>query len=199
MKLNFIVCCDNKDGIGRDGTIPWSFAEDMQWFREKTDKGIVIMGRNTWRTLKHELPGRHTIVMTSGEFHDGPNPPETHIGDLIGSDDPVRTVAYSTDEAIEICKLIKQYRNDPQVWIAGGQAVYESFVKEHPDLIGDLYFTQIDGDFECDKHFPIDLVREQPIDYTTQKMLISATSSTCVDRKTGRPYMLNFIVKRIVL
>lgn len=194
MKLNFIVCCDNKDGIARDGSIPWSFAEDMQWFREKTDKGIVIMGRSTWQTLKRELPGRHTIVMTRGE----PNAPTTNISDLVCTDDPVRATATSSQEAIEICKLIKQYRVAPEIWVAGGQMIYETFIKEHPDLIGDFYYTQIDGDFGCDKHFPNDLAREQHVDFGCQKMILQSTSRVCTDRKTGHQYKLTFIVKKII-
>jgi len=190
MKLNFIVCCDEKNGIAKDGSIPWSFAEDIKWFREKTQGGIVIMGYTTWKSLKHELPGRHTIVMTRSDVRLAKNPPETQLGALVGGTEPIRCTARSCKDALEICKIIKQYRNDPDIWIAGGQTIYEAFGIDHHDLIGDIYITEINGDFGCDRYFPID-------EYNKQKIIISSKVATCIDRKTGQSHTLTFTIKRI--
>jgi dihydrofolate reductase len=39
-------------GIGKDGSLPWSYhKEDMEFFKEKTNGAIVIMGRITWESL----------------------------------------------------------------------------------------------------------------------------------------------------
>jgi dihydrofolate reductase len=183
MKLNFIACCDSKAGIARDGQIPWNFAEDMKHFRETTMGGIVIMGKKTWQTLKRELPGRHTIVMTRCCFNDGSKPPETTISDLVKDNGFIRCTAQSSYYAIEICKLIQQYRNDPEIWIIGGQEIYESFIKEYPELFGKLYLTRVDGDFNCDRHFPNDLIS---ISNKNQHIFQD------IDKKTETTFMLTF-------
>ncbi len=183
MKLNFIVCCDSKGGIACEGEIPWNFAEDMKHFRETTIGGIVIMGRRTWRTLKRELPGRHTIVMTRRSIMLGSTPPEMSVGDLIGCNEVFRCTAQSSYDAMEICKLIRQYRNDPQVWIAGGQEIYELFIKEQPESVGKIYLTQIDRKFDCDRHFPFDLINTSIED---QKSIY------CENKKTGNYDKLTF-------
>jgi dihydrofolate reductase len=183
MKINFIVCCDSKAGIARDGQIPWNFTEDMKHFRETTMGGIVIMGKKTWQTLKRELPGRHSIVMTRGNSDDESKPPETTIGDLVKYDGFVRCTAQNSYNAIEICKLIQQYNNASNIWIIGGQEIYESFIKEHKESLGKLYLTQIDGDFKCDRYFPNDLI--------SINIQIENTIS-CFDKKTGTIYELTF-------
>jgi dihydrofolate reductase len=50
--------------IGRDGGIPWRFAEDMRHFRETTRDNTVLMGRRTFESIGRPLPDRTNIVLT---------------------------------------------------------------------------------------------------------------------------------------
>ena len=50
--------------IGREGTLPWRLPEDLRHFRALTSGHAVIMGRRTWESLPHALPGRQNIVVT---------------------------------------------------------------------------------------------------------------------------------------
>jgi len=46
-------------------SLDWTSREDTAFFVEKsTELGVVIMGRNTWKTIGKKLPGRWTVVMT---------------------------------------------------------------------------------------------------------------------------------------
>ncbi len=72
MKFNIILAVDNKNGIGKDNTLPWHFSEDLKYFCKLTKytetmsgTNAVIMGRKTCESLpKRYLPGRLNIVMT---------------------------------------------------------------------------------------------------------------------------------------
>jgi dihydrofolate reductase len=50
--------------IGRDGGLPWRLPADLRRFRALTMGHAIIMGRKTWETLPHALPGRQNIVVT---------------------------------------------------------------------------------------------------------------------------------------
>ena len=43
--LKMIAIVDSEFGIAKNGKIPWSFEEDLKFFREKTLHNIVIMGK----------------------------------------------------------------------------------------------------------------------------------------------------------
>lgn len=193
-KLNFIVCADNQGGIAKDGDIPWSFAADMKHFKETTRGGIVIMGRRTWESIDRELPDRHTIAMTRGVVRDGRVPPETSIGGLV-SGKYVRCTAQSTREALEICRLILIYHPGISVWVAGGQEIYEAFIKECPDRFGILKLTTVDDDFGCDRTFPFSMVDLEPL--LTTGICIGEYQSLHIDRKTNQPHILKFSTRNM--
>ena len=50
--------------IGRAGALPWRLADDLRHFRSLTMGHSIIMGRRTWQSLAHALPGRQNIVVT---------------------------------------------------------------------------------------------------------------------------------------
>lgn len=50
--------------IGADGDIPWRISEDFRRFKRLTMGGVLVMGRKTYDSIGHPLPGRETIVVT---------------------------------------------------------------------------------------------------------------------------------------
>lgn len=79
--LNLVVGYTfNKQGIGKDGKLPWHIPEDMAHFKEITTPpvncgykndyifSIVIMGRKTWESIPEKfkpLPQRYNIVLSN--------------------------------------------------------------------------------------------------------------------------------------
>src|SRR4030095_13028578 len=51
VKISLVAAVARNGVIGRDGTIPWRLAEDMQRFRELTTGHPVLMGRRTRESL----------------------------------------------------------------------------------------------------------------------------------------------------
>ena len=57
-KFSIIIAVDDKNGIGKNGTLPWRIKEDMEFFRTVTSttkkkhrQNAVIMGRKTWESI----------------------------------------------------------------------------------------------------------------------------------------------------
>jgi dihydrofolate reductase / thymidylate synthase len=61
-----IAAVDEAGGIGLGGKIPWHYPLDLQYFREQTAGHTLIMGRITYESIGLQLPGRTTIIISSG-------------------------------------------------------------------------------------------------------------------------------------
>ena len=59
-----IVAADRNGAIGKGGKLPWHYSADMKFFKETTTGNAVVMGHNTWLTLKKPLPNRLNIVLS---------------------------------------------------------------------------------------------------------------------------------------
>ena len=51
MNIHMIWGQDTNNAIGRDGTLPWHFSEDLKNFKKLTTGYTIIMGRKTWDSL----------------------------------------------------------------------------------------------------------------------------------------------------
>ena len=53
-------------GIGVNNKIPWHIPEDLEFFKRLTLNNVIIMGKNTWRSLpKRPLSNRINIIITN--------------------------------------------------------------------------------------------------------------------------------------
>jgi len=59
-----IVAVDRNGAIGKGGKLPWHYSADMKFFKETTTGNTVVMGHNTWLSLKKPLPNRLNIVVS---------------------------------------------------------------------------------------------------------------------------------------
>ena len=74
MKTFSIVSAFTKSnrGIGFKNRLPWRIREDMEWFKNLTIGGTVIMGRNTWESIPEKfkpLSHRINVIITSKKYH----------------------------------------------------------------------------------------------------------------------------------
>jgi thymidylate synthase len=147
-EFNIIVAFDDRGGIARSGemALPWQGTDagrnDMKWFRTTTADSIVIMGRKTWETLKAPLIGRYNIVLTTNTTG------ITIHGALTNS--PV-AFAPSLDTALEHC-----VGKGRAVFVIGGLAVYKQALLS--PYLRQVMIGRIDGDFNCDMFFPVELL-----------------------------------------
>ena len=128
--IKSIFAVDHWGGMGLNGSLPWPHhSEDLAYFKEQTDGGIVIMGRRTWDDPKmpKPLPGRKTYVVT--------NRP------IFGYD--IRTIK---GDLVESIKTIRNNNPDKTIWIIGGPEI----LMATKDLVDEVHITHFKGQFKAD-------------------------------------------------
>lgn len=114
-----IVAISQDHAIGRDGKLPWHYSSDLKFFKRTTVGNAVLMGANTWRTLRGPLPDRLNIVMT-------------RTGGVEPGDGVVRLS--TTREAVELSHYLAG-----DLFVIGGAATYAAFA----DVIDKWIVTEI--------------------------------------------------------
>jgi len=137
MRVILIAAVAENDVIGVDGEMPWQYPADLQHFKERTLGSPVIVGRVTYEAIERRLggplPERTTVVLTHS-----PDRIETSVSGV--------RVAMSVDEALD---LVRQ-EGESEVFVAGGESVYEQFLP----LADRLLLTEIPGSYDGDAVFP---------------------------------------------
>lgn len=126
-----------KLGIGMNGGLPWRLKKEMQYFKNVTRGGAVLMGRKTWESIPPKfrpLPGRQNIVISRS-------------GDLNLGDDVL--TAKSFEEALE--------KVDPArpLYVIGGAQIYHASLPYAENIL----LTLVDDPehkIECDTFFNLD-------------------------------------------
>lgn len=144
--MNLIVAICKKNGIGKDGNIPWYIKEDLKYFKDITSfashqpgKNVVIMGRKTWESIPEKykpLSNRINIILskTMNESH-----VENYNDTYIFS---------SLDSAIN-----NTIRNaNKTIYVIGGESIYQEAINRND--CDHLYITEIYKDYDCDTFFP---------------------------------------------
>ena len=114
--------------IGAGNALPWRLPEDMRRFRALTTGHAVVMGRRTWDSLPHALPGRQNIVLSTR-------------ADLGAAEADV----VSTWAAAMAC-----VRMPAPVYCIGGGAIYALALPAADTML----LTEIDADVVGDTLFP---------------------------------------------
>ena len=140
MGFSIIVAHDLQRGIGVDGTLPWSFPEDMKHFRRVTlgvGTNVVIMGRRTWESIPirfRPLTKRKNIVLTS-------NPSRVDQKSM-----------NSLESALVLAEEFQKQHEQSEIFVIGGAQVYDQALN-HPECER-LFVTKIHQHFNCDVFFP---------------------------------------------
>jgi dihydrofolate reductase len=103
-----IVAVDRNGAIGKGGKLPWHYSADMKFFKETTTGNAVVMGHNTWRSLKKPLPNRLNIVLSR----------QSEV-------EPLESVVVMRDVESVLAKA-KELPCD--LFVIGGEQVYRSFL-----------------------------------------------------------------------
>jgi dihydrofolate reductase len=62
--ISLIAAMARNRVIGQGGALPWNLPDDLQRFKRLTVGHTVIMGRKTYESIGHPLPGRSNIVVS---------------------------------------------------------------------------------------------------------------------------------------
>lgn len=124
-----IVAYDKNLLIGGNNSLLWQndMLTDMKRFRELTANNVVIMGRKTYDSIGHPLPGRQNIVISRQKFKISG---VTVVGDI--------------NEAYEVAEP------DRDIYVIGGGQIFEQALLS----IDEILATEINAVFNGDIYFP---------------------------------------------
>jgi len=106
--VNAILAVGLNGEIGVGNELAWWIKEDMDFFKVKTSNSVVVMGSNTFDSLKVKpLPNRKNFVLSN-------NPEKYSLFNGVSS-------ITSITDAIDYAR-----KNSKELFIIGGKSVYES-------------------------------------------------------------------------
>ena len=127
--VKFIWAQDSNGLIGDKGKLPWSNKSDLNFFKNQTTGGIIVMGHNTWKSIgSTPLKNRINIVLTSKN-------------EIEGYDDENVYIAHSVKEVLDFYE-----DSDKDMWIIGGASVFEQF----EPYCSEAVVSYIEGKFKGD-------------------------------------------------
>ena len=135
--MNIVVACCKNRGIGFNNTLPWKIKNELNFFKYLTignGNNAVVMGKNTWLSLKKPLPKRTNFVL-SKTLSKKELPDNVHL--------------ITSIESIENLYRINQYSN---MWIIGGENLYNSMINSN--YLDSIFYTDINKNYKCDTFFP---------------------------------------------
>lgn len=137
--ISLIVAMDENMVIGKENDLPWHISEDLKLFKRHTSSKTIIMGRNTYDSLKRPtgLPNRRNLVVSRALTE---SPPK-NTGDVIFEDDfnDVMSFAKVLEEESFVIGGARMYKEG----LVYADYLYISFVKT-PAIDGDTFFPLVD-------------------------------------------------------
>jgi thymidylate synthase len=160
---------DDKSGIGRNNTIPWSDTqwgrEDMLYFKNLTIHNAVIMGWNTYKSIGRLLPDRLNIIVT---FNHTAEAPPTQEGICAVFQDPDSAIQYGRKWELQTSK---------RCYVIGGEQIYRFYLSRYNPI--QQFVTIIPGDYGCDTFYPKGQVHISPY----SKVQYLTITSPCIEQE----------------
>ena len=126
--LSLIAALARNRVIGRDNHLPWHFPADLRFFKQTTLGKPLLMGRRTWESIGHPLPGRRMIVLSSDASYLAPGCSVVH------------SMSAAFGEAGAVAEIM----------VIGGALLYARTLP----LADRMYLTQMDADVPGNVWFP---------------------------------------------
>lgn len=147
MRLSAIVAMSENRVIGKDNQLPWHLPADLKHFKEVTLGKPILMGRKTFESIGHALPGRPNFVITRDANYIAPG----------------CTVMHSVDAALAAIS------ENEESFVIGGSVLFQQLLPR----VQRLYLTIIHDVFEGDIFFPEIIMKEwhevERIDHTANE------------------------------
>ena len=168
--LTLIVATTAKNGIGKNGTLPWPMLKkEMAYFARITKRvpssttstssedssqapqNVVVMGRKTWESIPSKfrpLPQRTNVVISRSSKLEG-------AGDGVVVSDSISSALSS------LAAKAKEGNAAPlgRVFVIGGAAIYNQALEM--EQAKSILLTRVEGEWDCDTDFPVDVEVEQ--------------------------------------
>lgn len=132
--VSMIAALGKNNELGKDNELIWRFKEDLKFFKEYTMGKQMIMGYNTFYSLRggKPLPGRKHIVLT-----------QNHESDIEKNEQIC--IVHSMQELLKYIDAYKQ-----ELVVIGGASLYRNML----EYAKTLALTKIDAESKADVFFP---------------------------------------------
>ena len=209
--LNIVVAYTfNKQGIGKNGELPWKIPEDMAHFknittsREENYFNIVVMGRKTWESIPDTfkpLENRFNIILSNNEHYRLEQNTNYKCGTINKNNN---TGVYFTNwdnfintDYLQIeqnfnklyCNNENHITNKFNYYIIGGEEIYKKALATNLNI--KIHVTEIypinKKEIECDTFFPI--IQQNNVFITN----VSPFQTSKNKDDNGNPYLYRFI------
>lgn len=138
--LNLIAACTKNNGIGYNGTIPWSDKEEFKHFKKLTMNNVLIVGRKTLDTLPY-LPSRHVFYISRTRA----------FADIA----MINNARYCSSLEDAVKKACEEFP-DNDIFIAGGGEIYkEALSDSFVHRLDTVHLSVMNCDVKCDTFIPI--------------------------------------------
>ncbi len=121
--------------IGHEGALPWHLSTDLQRFKILTFGKPIIMGRKTWDSLGHPLPGRTNIVIS-----------RNHAFTAEGT-----VIVHSLSQACSVAKRVASQNSTDAVFIIGGGEIFQQGLP----IADKIFLTEVLASIKGDSFFPV--------------------------------------------
>jgi dihydrofolate reductase len=156
--MEAIYAIDSKNGLSKEGMIPWKSKKDMRFFMNKTKTHVVIMGKKTYFSLSEEhrpLKNRLNIVLTSAPgLYTFENVKKDYNSVIFTNNDMIHELILEDRE--KYCRMYPALSRDFKIFFIGGKTIYERFIP----LCDKVWITQIKSDYGCDLFIDYDYSNE---------------------------------------
>ena len=125
--------------IGKNGAIPWSCPEDLDFFKRMTVNKNIIVGSTTFKTLPF-LPHRDIFIMTKRNINDVKMDVSIY---------PQATKYFVNGRKVEFVNSVFDVPEDS--FLCGGAEIY----KRYMEYCEYFYLTTIDKEVDGDTTFPM--------------------------------------------
>lgn len=149
--MESILAIDIKNGLSKDGIIPWKSKMDMQFFYNKTKNNVVIMGKNTYFSLPkthRPLKNRLNIILTSNVLNIDQD--YFNSNNIFTNNDNIWFSILNNRE--KYMKLYPYLNTNFKIFFIGGKTIYNKFIP----LCESVWVTHIKQDCDCDLFFEYD-------------------------------------------
>ena len=148
--MKLIVCQDIEGNIGGNNSMLWQNKEEMDIFKNLTIGNVVIMGYNTFISLKSKpLPNRLNIVLV-----DNRNNSLEYYNNTEKEFTDENTSLFFLEKDSELYNNILSELSDKSIFVIGGGNTYKEFLDNED--ISEIYISTILEDYSssADVKFP---------------------------------------------
>jgi dihydrofolate reductase len=151
--MESIYAIDSKNGLSKNGDIPWKSKTDMLFFMNKTINNIVIMGKNTFFSIPKEhrpLKNRLNIVLTSTpHLYENKND-----NVLFTNNSNIYKVILNNKN--KYCEMYEFLNKDFKIFCIGGKTIYNQYIP----LCDTIWVTHIKQNYNCDLFIDYDYSKQ---------------------------------------